>query len=67
MNRLAAILFFTLGLLSCNTQNKSTEASADEIWPITVDMTSAEHIDTPIKLLNISHQMCHFSQAVIDC
>ena len=54
MKRLAAILVFTLGLLSCNTQNKSTEASAEEIRPITVDMTSAEHIDTPIKLSQIA-------------
>jgi len=61
MNRLAAILFFTLGLLSCNTQNKSTEASAEEIWPITVDMTSAEHIDTPIKLSQIATNIEYIS------
>ena len=61
MIRLAAILFFTLGLLSCNTQNKSTEASADEIWPITVDMTSAEHIDTPIKLSQIATNIEYIS------
>lgn len=61
MNRLAAILFFTLGLLSCNTQNKSTEASAEEIWPITVDMTSAEHIDSPIKLSQIATNIEYIS------
>ena len=61
MNRLAAILVFTLGLLSCNTQNKSTEASAEEIWPITVDMTSAEHIDTPIKLSQIATNIEYIS------
>ncbi len=61
MNRLAAILVLALGLLSCNTQNKSTEASADEIWPITIDMTSAEHIDTPIKLSQIATNIEYIS------
>lgn len=61
MKRLAAILVFTFGLLSCNTQNKSTEASAEEIWPITVDMTSAEHIDTPIKLSQIASNIEYIS------
>lgn len=61
MKRLAVILIFTLGLLSCNKQNKSTEASADEIWPITIDMTSAEHIDKPIMLSQIATNVEYIS------